>query len=159
MGLWLSRMATKKTFNLAVLFDAIGVMNVKLCTMVLIISLHLFIPLSATLTRFQDHSSFEQFQQGILCYYSINHFSNLHIYIYKGNNWHVSWFDTNFNISFFLDTISVRSLSEISQTLLMVTLFGGLPTHAKFDDLDLLLRWRCVRKIHCKLCFFNSCPV
>ena len=41
-------------------------LNVKLCLMVLLIELYLFIPLSVTLTIFQGHKSVKQFQLKIL---------------------------------------------------------------------------------------------
>ena len=45
-----------KNFNIGII-----VINVKLCMMVLHIELYLFIPLSVTLTNFQDHRNVEQF--------------------------------------------------------------------------------------------------
>ena len=40
--------------------DTVNVINVKLCMMVLLIKLYLFIPLSVTLTIFYGHSNVEQ---------------------------------------------------------------------------------------------------
>ena len=41
--------------------DTINVVNVKLCMMILLTELYLFIPLSVTLTIFQGHSNVKQF--------------------------------------------------------------------------------------------------
>ena len=49
-----------KNFNIGIYLDTINVINVKLCMMALFIKLYLFIPLSMTLTVFQDHSNVEQ---------------------------------------------------------------------------------------------------
>ena len=51
-----------KLFNIAVFSDTVNVMNIKLCMMVLLTELCLFIPLSMTLTVFQGHSCVKQFQ-------------------------------------------------------------------------------------------------
>ena len=50
-----------KKFNIAIYSNTINVINVKLCMMVLLLALYLFIPLSVTLTIFQGHSNIEQF--------------------------------------------------------------------------------------------------
>ena len=42
--------------------DTITVISVKLCMMVLLVELYLFIPLSVTFTIFQGHSSVKQFK-------------------------------------------------------------------------------------------------
>ena len=49
-----------KNCNVAIFFNTVNVINVKLC-MVLLIELYLFIPFSAILTIFQVHSSVKQF--------------------------------------------------------------------------------------------------
>ena len=46
--------------------DTMEVINLKLCMMVLLMELYLFIPLSVTLTTFQGHRSVEQFYRKIL---------------------------------------------------------------------------------------------
>ena len=51
-----------ENFNVRIYPDTIDVVNVKLCTMVLLTELYQFIPLSVTLTTFQGHSSVEQFE-------------------------------------------------------------------------------------------------
>ena len=51
-----------KLFNIAVFSDTVNVMNIKLCMMVLLTELCLFIPLSMTVTVFQGHSCVKQFQ-------------------------------------------------------------------------------------------------
>ena len=47
--------------NVGIFLDAIGVINVKVCKMVLLIELYLFIPLSVTMTLFQGHRNVKQF--------------------------------------------------------------------------------------------------
>ena len=47
--------------NIGIHSDTINVINVKLCMMVLLTELYLFIPLSVTLTVFQGRSNVEQF--------------------------------------------------------------------------------------------------
>ena len=47
--------------NIGIYSDTINVINVKLCTMVLLTELYLFIPLSVTLTVFQGRTNVEQF--------------------------------------------------------------------------------------------------
>ena len=49
-----------KNFNIAIFSDAGNMVNVKLCMIVLLIELYLFIPLSVTLSVFH-HSSIKQF--------------------------------------------------------------------------------------------------
>ena len=58
--------------NIGIFSDTINVVNVKLCMMILLIELHLFIPPSMTLTIFQGHST-EQcwLLLDILCSYLI----------------------------------------------------------------------------------------
>ena len=48
-------------FNVAIFFDTIKVINVKLCMLVLLIELYLFIPLSVALTICQGHRGVQQF--------------------------------------------------------------------------------------------------
>ena len=48
-------------FNIGICSDTINLTNVKLCTMVLLIELYLFIPLSVILTTFQSNGNVEQF--------------------------------------------------------------------------------------------------
>ena len=47
--------------NIVIFSHTINVINVKLCMMVLLIKLYLFISLSVTLTIFQGHSNIEQY--------------------------------------------------------------------------------------------------
>ena len=44
-------------FNIGIYSDTLTVINVKLCMMVLLIELYLYMPLSVTITIFQGHSS------------------------------------------------------------------------------------------------------
>ena len=55
---WVTKHVEK--FNVLIFSDTINVMNVKLCMMVLLTELNLFISPSVTLTIFQDHSGVEQ---------------------------------------------------------------------------------------------------
>ena len=50
-----------KNFNVAVFSDTMNVINFKLCMMVLLIELYLFIPLSVILTIFHGRSSVKKF--------------------------------------------------------------------------------------------------
>ena len=50
-----------KNFNVAVFSDTMNVINFKLCMMVLLIELYLFIPLLVPLTIFQGHRCVQQF--------------------------------------------------------------------------------------------------
>ena len=50
-----------KNLKTRIFSDTINVINVKLCMMVLLIKLYLFISLSVTLTIFQGHSNIEQY--------------------------------------------------------------------------------------------------
>ena len=50
-----------KKFNIAIFLHAVDVINVKLCVMVLLIELYLFIPLPVPMTVFEGHSIVEQF--------------------------------------------------------------------------------------------------
>ena len=50
-----------ENFNIGINSETITVINVKLCTMVLLTELYLFIPLSETLTIFQGYSYVKQF--------------------------------------------------------------------------------------------------
>ena len=50
-----------ENLNIAIYSDNINVINIKLCMMVLLTELYLFIPLSVTLTIFQGHNNVEQF--------------------------------------------------------------------------------------------------
>ena len=50
-----------KNFNMGIFSDTINVMNVKLCMVVLLFELCLFIAFSETLTILQGHSSVKQF--------------------------------------------------------------------------------------------------
>ena len=46
-----------KNFNVAIFWDTINMINVKLCIMVVLIELYLFTPLSVTLITVQGHST------------------------------------------------------------------------------------------------------
>ena len=50
-----------KNFDIAVFSDTMNVRNVKLCMILLLVELYLFIPLLETLAIFQGHSSVKQF--------------------------------------------------------------------------------------------------
>ena len=50
-----------ENFNNGIYSDTMNVISVKLCRMVLLFELYLFIPLSVTLTMFQGHRNVEQF--------------------------------------------------------------------------------------------------
>ena len=54
-----------KNFNLGIVSHTINVTNIKRCVMVILIELHLFRPLSVTLTICQGHSNVEHFQLNI----------------------------------------------------------------------------------------------
>ena len=60
MFFW-SNVLACQNFSTGILSDTINVINVKLCVMVLLVELHLFIPLSVTLTILYSHSNVEQF--------------------------------------------------------------------------------------------------
>ena len=51
-----------ENFNIGIFSDTLNMINVKLCLMVLLNELYLFIPLSMTLTIFESHSNVEQLQ-------------------------------------------------------------------------------------------------
>ena len=50
-----------ENFNISIVSGTVNVITVKLCMMVLLIDLYLFIPFSVTLTIFKGHSTVEQF--------------------------------------------------------------------------------------------------
>ena len=60
-----------KNFNVAIFSDTLNMINVRLCMIIVLIEFYPFIPLSATLILFQDHSSVKQFQLKILCSYPV----------------------------------------------------------------------------------------
>ena len=60
-----------KKINIAIFLDTINMMNVKLCTMVVLIELYLFIPLLVTLIVFQGHSNVKQFSLKVFSSYRI----------------------------------------------------------------------------------------
>ena len=110
-----------KNLNVAIFLEARNVINVKLCTVVLVTELYLFIfqwpwpyfKVTAVSNSFNWNvdvliwSSWNSV--GLLSISSISwiylNFSLLHKF--KGDNWHVSLFDKNFNIGFFADTVQV----------------------------------------------------
>ena len=51
-----------ENFNIGIFSDTLNMINVKLCLMVLLNELYLFIPLSMTLTIFEGHGNVEQFK-------------------------------------------------------------------------------------------------
>ena len=62
MGFFVSQVSgLVENFTIEISSDTINVINVKLCMMVLLSELYLFIPLSTTVTILQDHSSVELF--------------------------------------------------------------------------------------------------
>ena len=50
-----------KNFNIGIYSDTINMINVKLCVMVLLIELYLFLSPSVTMTTFKGHSDVKQF--------------------------------------------------------------------------------------------------
>ena len=50
-----------KNLNVAIFSDTVNVINVKLCMMVLLTELYMFMPLSVAFTIFQGHRSVKQF--------------------------------------------------------------------------------------------------
>ena len=60
-----------KNFNIAIFLDAVNVINVKLCMIVLLFELYLFISLSVSLSIFQSCCSVRQFLLKFLCSYLI----------------------------------------------------------------------------------------
>ena len=61
-----------ENFSIGIFSDTIYVINVKVCMMVLLIELYLFIPFSVTLTIFQGYSNVELVSQKCMCSYPIN---------------------------------------------------------------------------------------
>ena len=51
-----------ENINIGIYPDTTTVINLKLCMIVLVIELYLFIPLSVTFAIVQGHSNFEQFK-------------------------------------------------------------------------------------------------
>ena len=49
-----------KNFNLAIFLDTVNRINAKLCTVIELIKLYLFIPLSKTLVACQGHSDIKE---------------------------------------------------------------------------------------------------
>ena len=60
-----------RKFNIGIYSDTMNVINVKLCMMVPLTELYLFVPVSVTLTIFQGHSNVKQLQLEILCSYLV----------------------------------------------------------------------------------------
>ena len=56
-----------KHFNVEIFSDTMNMINNKLCTMVVLIKLLPFMPLSVTLTVFQGHSFVKQFYLKMVC--------------------------------------------------------------------------------------------
>ena len=50
-----------KNFNIAIFSDTVSMIKVKVCTIVVLIELYPFVPLSVTFVLFQGHSSVKQF--------------------------------------------------------------------------------------------------
>ena len=79
--------------------------------------------------------------------------------MFKGDNWHISSFETDFNVAFFTDTVKARSFKLcVIITLLRVYIFmAALMTLTLFEGHS------CVRYINCKVCFsdcwLDSCPL
>ena len=51
----------RKNFNIGIFLDTINMINVKLCMVVVLFELDLFIPLLVILIVFQGHSSVKKF--------------------------------------------------------------------------------------------------
>ena len=60
-----------KKFNVAIFSDAVDMTHVRLCVMVVLIELYLFIPLLVTLIVFQGHSNVKQFSLKVFSSYRI----------------------------------------------------------------------------------------
>ena len=67
-----------------------------------------------------------------------NYFGLLHIF--KGDNWYVSWFDRNFIVGFFMDTVQ----AEFFQLCTVITLLGVYQFIIGFMILTLFQGHRCV---------------
>ena len=56
-----------RSFHIGIFSDTINVINIKLCIIVLLIELYLYISISEMLTIYQGHSSVKQFYRNIFC--------------------------------------------------------------------------------------------
>ena len=114
-----------RDFNVGIFSDTINVVNVKLCMMVVLIALYLFIPFSVTLTIFQGHSCVKQFWLKILYYIRLSwNFIGLlsmssrswiyHLFwwlhVFSGDNWHIYSFACFFLFSFYFLIVIFLSL-------------------------------------------------
>ena len=127
--------ALVKNFNIQIFSDTINVIKVKVCMMVLHIELYLFITLSVTLTYFKVTAMSNNFNLKFYFHIQLSwnsvglwstssrlwicHYSLLS-HIFKGDNCHVSWFDKNFIVGAFTDTVRARFF----KLCVIITLFG-----------------------------------
>ena len=137
--------------------------------LVLHFELCLFITLSVTLTLFQGLGGVKHFKLKMLCSYSIK----LKLYrivkyirqvmdvlllltfaFIQGDNWRVLWFDRNFIVSFFKDTVQARFF----KLYIIKTLPGLYQFIPGLITLTLFQGHRCVRILNCKS-FLGPCPL
>ena len=120
----------------AIFFDTMHIINVKLCMMVLVIKVYLFIQffffnffffndIGYILRSRQCHKVFSENYFIVRLSWTFEWLLTMSTrifvcrclwlsYPFKGNNWHVSWFDKNFNIAAFSWTLFERNLSNIA---------------------------------------------
>ena len=114
----------------AIFLDGTNIINVKLCMMVLVIKVYLFTPLFFNDIRYiWGQSSVIKIYWKLYVIVRLSWMfewlltvsTRIFIcrclwlsYPFKGNNWHVSWFDKNFNIAAFSWTLFERNLSNIA---------------------------------------------
>ena len=158
-----------RNFNTGIYSDTRSVINVKLCMILLLIELYLFIPLSVTLTLFQGHSSVKQIELKFLCSYQIK------LKLYTVVNYvtqimntllflmftHVQgrsltfphFWGKNLSVGFFSDVIKVRSfkLCVVITLLGVCIVISGLMT--------LFQGHMFIRNINCKLHVLDFCPL
>ena len=120
--------------NIAIFSDTINMMNFKLCMVVVLIDLYPFIPLSVTLIEFQGHSSVSfSLKIYVMIRLSGNfvwllitlnrswlHHNFLFSHMFKGDYRHISWFEKNFDVANFLNTVKARSF----KLCMIITLLG-----------------------------------
>ena len=134
---------------------------------VLLIDLHLFIPLRWLWPFFKVTAVSNSFncQCYVLNWLSwnleelLNTLSRSWSRVFKGDNWHVSWFDKNFNVDFFVYTVQTTFFKLCK----IITLLRVYEFVLDLITLTLLQGHRYVRIITCKsvfvFVFFNSCPL
>ena len=159
-----------QNFNWRIFSDSRNVINVKFCQMVLHIEVYLFIDFSMTLSLFQGHSNVKYFLLKFWCCYPImlklcwiveyiKQVINipaffLLLHIFQGDNLCVSWFDKNFIVGFFTDTIQ----DFFFKLYIIIILLGIHQFMPGLMTLILFQGHRCFRIINCKLFVLYSCP-